>query len=90
MKEQLLKQQEKADKKRSSGVKHKHVKGTPFTIVQTEGIVQITIGSDVVGNDYKSIKEAEEAINNKSWNLIILAAAVIANKMTEYKQRNKG
>lgn len=66
--------------------KHYHVvEDTPFTLIYHNEQYHICLGQNIVGaKPFKSIPEAEEYINQKPWQLM-LVAGYIYGKMVEAK-----
>lgn len=59
-------------------VKRENVKGSPFSIIQTENKTFIALGMYKVSQDELSYKECKEAIEKKDWSLILNVARLIA------------
>lgn len=87
-----LKLQEKADKQKLNGeatelVKVTEVEGTPFRVIDNEGLIDIVLGNHVVKRGYKSVKDAIEDIEKKSWDIILVAGSIFNEVMSNNKKK---
>lgn len=89
MNEKLLKLQDQADKEQSTlEVEIKDVEGTLFRIVRNEKEISIIMGDQVIKKGFESIKDAEEYIDAKPWELILIAGAVYNEFITKIRKEN--
>ena len=78
--------QSQEDSSKSNLIKYEEVNGTPFTLVEKDNEVLITIGNQVCDpNVFKDKAEAKKYINKKSWLLIATTAMILAEKILEQK-----
>ena len=78
--------QSQEDNNKSTLIKYEEVKGTPFTLIEKDNEVLITIGNQVCDpNIFKNKTEAKKHINKKSWLLIATTAMILAEKILEQK-----
>ena len=78
--------QSQEDSNKSTLIKYEEVNGTPFTLVEKDNEVLITIGNQVCDpNVFKDKAEAKKHINKKSWLLIATTAMILAEKILEQK-----
>lgn len=75
----------KADNSKSNGTYS--IENTPFRIVVNDESTMIVIGDNVV-KICKDYNEAERAINNKDWDLILISS-MIYNEMIIKNRENK-
>lgn len=89
MKEKLSKLQDQADNNKSTlEVEVKEVEGTPFRIVKNEKQISIIMGDQVLKRGFDKIKEAEEYIVAKPWELILIAGAVYSEFINKIRKEN--
>ena len=82
----LEQSQSQENNNKSTLIKYEEVKGTPFTLIEEENEVLITIGNQVCDpNVFKNKTEAKKYINKKSWLLIATTAMILAEKILEQK-----
>ena len=78
--------QSQEDSNKSTLIKYEEVKGTPFTLIEKDNKVLITIGNLVCDpNVFKNKREAKKHINKKPWLLIATTAMILAEKILEQK-----
>ena len=78
--------QSQEDNSKSTLIKYEEVNGTPFTLVEKDNEVLITIGNQVCDpNVFKNKAEAKKHINKKPWLLIATTAMILAEKIVEQK-----
>lgn len=66
--------------------RHKAEEG-PFTIIGTKGSYNICIGNDVCHPEkFETVREANETIKKKDWDLILIAGIVYNEKVQAYKK----
>ena len=81
--------QDQVDKEQSTlEVEIKEVEGTPFRIVRNEKEVSIIMGDQVLKRGFYKIEEAEEYINEKPWELILIAGAIYSEFITKIRKEN--
>lgn len=62
----------------------------PFTIVKAMNMWHICLGNEVCAKKaFKTVKKAEDYINEKSWELIFTATAVFQKRANELQQKLK-
>lgn len=89
MKKKLLNSQENQDNNESTlEVEVKEVEGTPFRIVRNKKEVSIVMGDQVVKKGFESIKDAEEYIEKKPWELILIAGAIYSEFINKIRKDN--
>ena len=82
----LEQSQSQENNNKSTLIKYEEVKGTPFTLIEKDNEVLITIGNQVCDpNVFKNKTEAKKYINKKSWLLIATTAMILAEKILEQK-----
>lgn len=59
-------------------VKRENVKGSPFSIIQTENQTFIALGMYKVSQEGLTYKQCKEAIETKDWSLILNVSRLIA------------
>lgn len=70
-----LVEREKTNEKKIS---YENYEGTPFTIVDYEGIIMINAGPYRCGNKtFETVEKAKKYIDKKPWELIVTVATVI-------------
>jgi len=81
--------QDQADKQESTlEVEVKEVEGTPFRIVRNKKEVSIVMGDQVVKKDFKNVEDAEMYIEEKPWELILIAGAVYSEFINKIRKEN--
>ena len=75
----------------STLISYIQVENTPFTLVKDEEKVAIVLGQHLVTHEtFKTVDEAKKFINEKGWNLIMVACAIYTSEMIELaKQRDE-
>lgn len=63
-----------------------HEAQEPFTILEKEGKFKITIGMQILSNDYETLEEAKTVIELKPWWLIIASCYVVSEKIKEFRE----
>lgn len=62
----------------------------PFSAVLSGGRYYLTFGEKILSNEtFSSVKEAQKYVDRKPWDLIIVAAAVLANDLITYNNKIK-
>lgn len=67
-----------------------NLKNCPFKAVLSNGRYYITFGDKVMSNEnFSSLEDAQKYVNKKPWDLIIVASAILANDLINYKNNEK-
>lgn len=74
--------------KMETNFKARQVKDTPFTIIEQEDNVFITIGNAAV-IQCQTTEEAEQIIEKPNWNIMFNTMITIAELVTNKKQQNE-
>lgn len=67
----------------------KEVKDTPFTIIQHNNELKVTMGQNLLKSGFKTVEEAEKYIKSKPWELMLTANAVFYDSVKAEMQRLK-
>lgn len=72
-------------------VEYVEIHGTPFILARVTGHWKITLGYDVVSpKRFDTKEEAEEYVNQKPWELILVAGHIYNKRIEAFlKERNK-
>lgn len=85
----LSKLQNQADKQESTlEIEIREVEGTPFRVIKNENGVNIIMGDQVLNKGFKEIKEAEDYIASKPWELILIAGAVYSDFINKVRRED--
>ena len=69
------------DNENYNSIEYKEVKKTPFTLIERNEEVLITIGGTVASDKkFKTWEEATKYINKKEWELIAITAMILTEK----------
>ena len=80
----LEKSQSREDNNKSTLIKYEAVENTPFTLVERENEVLITIGNQVCdANVFANRTEAKKYINKKPWMLIATTSLILSQNVNK-------
>ena len=78
------KSQSQEDNNKSTLIKYEEVENTPFTLVEKENKVLITIGNQVCDpNIFENKTEAKKYINKKPWMLIATTSLILSHNVNK-------
>lgn len=80
----------KETNKQFKKVNYHELKNSPFVAVNKDGQYYVIIGdTQVTKTAFKTLKAAQEYVNEKSWELLINTMAIITYKINNYEKENK-
>ena len=80
----LEKSQSREDNNKSTLISYEAVEDTPFTLVEKENKVLITIGNQVCDpNAFENKTEAKKYINKKPWMLIATTSLILSQNVNK-------
>lgn len=83
-------QANKTETKRENKNEFLEIENTPFTAVKVENKYILVMGDVMVsGKRFDEIEDVMAYINNKPWELILVAAKTFADKLNEIKKEKK-
>lgn len=80
---------EELQNKEVSGKSQGIIEGTPFTVVLINEKYRLALGNNLITrNEFESVEEAEEWLDNMNWNDLITIIGIVSEEYRKYRESN--